>query len=460
MAFSPSSVDGPCAGGAELNGECEDADERVSEGNGEEDENLDEGDTAGEDKNASNDFFENGIPPLDRAENSSDVSSVVSAVSWSFPISPSPSVAGLSEKNVHVSAVNMQPAPETPPSGERLTPRQELPHSTSPEAPTAGTGVDAASAGGFAVPEPIHAPPQTHRPRGRGKRANRGLRGRILIPARAQWARMRAERAALAAAEAAQASSTSPGDAASRGAPSAHASPGESAANPPGAGQGLEAEERRTLAGGDLKRFGSLLLIPGKTRKWRKVRRRVGNARVQIWEEMPNSADPLLQAVQAMLRHGVASSTRRSVRHTRAVACHIKETTRQYLQQTSSTENAGRPKPFVGSSAPSPCCASSAPLPSSSPSPALTSSVSLPSPLPEPSPTPGSGAPPRSAPEETVCSSPGPGAALEVPSASLACRTPGAPSASAAGELGEERLASHVPACGGPGVPLPVSPSR
>ncbi|KYK66535.1 hypothetical protein TGPRC2_202480 [Toxoplasma gondii TgCatPRC2] len=374
MAFAPSLED-PAAAGA-LQGACEEAEEQASA--------LGEDDLDGQtDEKRSCGVAGNGLS-FDNVENASDVSSVTSAVSGSLPTSPSPSYAGPAERSNldTAAAVYVQPTSQPP---NRPTPFSPGENSSEEAACVAGVG----ESGGFAVPEPIQAPSQTHRPRGRGKRASRSLRGRILIPARAQWARMRAERAAaMAAAQAAQEAA-----AVSLGAASGDSSAGAQGAggaplrtgDPAGPSEGLQPDEQRTLAGGDLKRFGSLLLIPGKTRKWRKVRRRVGNARVQVWEEVSNSEDPLLQAVQAMLRHGIPSSSRRSVRHTRAVACHIKETTRQYLQQSSSTESANPvPRlspPYSSLSSPAP---PSAGLSFSASASAVDSAVSLSASSPSP----------------------------------------------------------------------------
>ncbi|KEP64782.1 UNVERIFIED_CONTAM: hypothetical protein HHA_202480 [Hammondia hammondi] len=266
MAFVPS-LEGPGAAAA-LQGACEEAEEQAS-ALGEE--SLD----AQTDEKTSCGVASNGLS-FDHVENASDVSSVTSAVSGSLPTSPSPSFAGPAERSNldAAAAVYVQPTSDPPPN--RPTPFSPAENSSEEAACVAGV----AESGGFAVPEPIQAPSQTHRPRGRGKRASRSLRGRILIPARAQWARMRAERAAaMAAAQAAQeAAAASLGAASgdySAGAPGAQGAGGAPLrdGDPAGPSEGLQPDEQRTLAGGDLKRFGSLLLIPGRTRKWRKVGR-------------------------------------------------------------------------------------------------------------------------------------------------------------------------------------------
>ncbi|PHJ26017.1 hypothetical protein CSUI_000128 [Cystoisospora suis] len=90
-------------------------------------------------------------------------------------------------------------------------------------------------------------------------------------------------------------------------------------------------EEKKSLAAGDLKRFGGVFLTPGKPRKWSKVMRRIGNVRGRVWVAKPNSEDDLLQTIRCLLnpRTSLGSSNRRTVRHIRAIAEQIRDATQQ-----------------------------------------------------------------------------------------------------------------------------------
>lgn len=74
-------------------------------------------------------------------------------------------------------------------------------------------------------------------------------------------------------------------------------------------------------------KFSSLVLVPGKPRKWKRVQRRFGRSEgawLYRWEYIPESIDNLFMENLELMARGVVGP-RRTGRTTRAVSFHMRE---------------------------------------------------------------------------------------------------------------------------------------
>ncbi|KAH8584977.1 uncharacterized protein ELE39_000928 [Cryptosporidium sp. chipmunk genotype I] len=74
-------------------------------------------------------------------------------------------------------------------------------------------------------------------------------------------------------------------------------------------------------------KFSSLILVPGKPRKWKRVQRRFGRSEgawLYRWEYIPESIDNLFMENLELMARGIVGP-RRTGRTTRAVSFHMRE---------------------------------------------------------------------------------------------------------------------------------------
>ncbi|KAF7455805.1 hypothetical protein HWI79_3648 [Cryptosporidium felis] len=86
---------------------------------------------------------------------------------------------------------------------------------------------------------------------------------------------------------------------------------------------------RRRFPPNQFLKFSSLVLVPGKPRKWKRVQRRFGRnegAWLYRWEYIPESIDHLFMENLELIARGVVGP-RRTGRTTRAVSFHMRENT-------------------------------------------------------------------------------------------------------------------------------------
>lgn len=83
--------------------------------------------------------------------------------------------------------------------------------------------------------------------------------------------------------------------------------------------QTLSALSRQKFRRGEIVRCASMTLIPGLTKRWKRVKKRVGRIWTEVWEEEPGSEDPLFRRNLDSIAKSNAASSRRVVRSTRTM---------------------------------------------------------------------------------------------------------------------------------------------
>lgn len=85
---------------------------------------------------------------------------------------------------------------------------------------------------------------------------------------------------------------------------------------------GLSSVARQRYKRGEVIQCNSLALIPGRTRRWKRERKKVGNIWVWIWIEVPGSEDPVFRHNLDVIAESSATTSRRFVRSTRTTNRH------------------------------------------------------------------------------------------------------------------------------------------
>ncbi|KAH7649799.1 hypothetical protein FG379_002513 [Cryptosporidium bovis] len=90
----------------------------------------------------------------------------------------------------------------------------------------------------------------------------------------------------------------------------------------------IDEKVKRRFPPNQFLKFSSLVLVPGRPRRWRRVQRRAGKnegAWLYRWEFIPESIDNIFMENLDLMARGVVGP-RRTGRTTRAVSFHMKET--------------------------------------------------------------------------------------------------------------------------------------